>query len=239
VKQGTLAVAEVLDTPLAPFLVWPKDHLDLADEFFEAQIDGVKDRLRIRAARMNLAPALLDSLCDQLDGVFLAERVIEGGAGLNEFLSHLIRPRDGAPQATAQEVANLGRAVTRGRDVDHLHARAINGVEIRAILILKFRLESADRPIANIDSALYGAIIDPRPFKAQPALEHALVVRHHLLKELRHSGLAGVFLGKLGESKNGFEREVTLGGRLFLSGGHMKVLAANATLLPSDAEHPE
>jgi Fe-S metabolism associated domain len=118
-------------------------------------------------------------------------------------------------------------------------AARCGSLEIRAILILKFRLESADRPIANIDSALYGAIIDPRPFKAQPALEHALVVRHHLLKELRHSGLAGVFLGKLGESKNGFEREVTLGGRLFLSGGHMKVLAANATLLPSDAEHPE
>jgi hypothetical protein len=32
---------------------------------------------------------------------------------------------------------------------------------------------------------------------------------------------------------------VTLGGRFFLGGGDMKILAANAALIPTDAEHPE
>jgi hypothetical protein len=144
-----------------------------------------------------------------------------------------------APQAAAQEAANLGRAVARGGDVDHLHPHAIDGVEVRAILILKFRLKGADGPILDIDRALHRAIVGPGCLEAQPALEHASLIGGHLLKKLRHGILVSVVLSQLGEGENGFEREMALGGGFLLGGGHMKILATNAALIAADPEHPQ
>jgi hypothetical protein len=79
----------------------------------------------------------------------------------------------------------------------------------------------------------------PAATQTRFVLEHARLIRRHLLKKCRHSVLIGGFLGKFWEGENGLEHKVTLGGSFFLGGGDMKILAANAALIPADAKHPE
>jgi hypothetical protein len=120
--------------------------------------------------------------------------------------------------------ANLGRAVARGWDVDHLHARAIDGVEVRAILTLNSGSKVRMARYVIIDRALHRAIVGPGCLEAQPAFEHAGLIGGHLLKKLRHGIVVSVVLRQLREGENGFECEVALGGG-FLLGEHMKILA--------------
>jgi hypothetical protein len=233
--KRSLPVAEIVERAFTASFVGTEHHLDLTDEFLEAQVNGSKQRRYVGARRVDLLPPPRDGAYDNIDRRLGGERAIEGGASVSEGLPYALRPVDGSPQASAQEGCHLGGAIAWCGHVDHLNSSAVERFELDAIGLGE-RSEGANSKVFLLDRAVEWAIVRPGCFEAQPAFQAPRVVSGHLLEKLRNRPSVGAISVQLGERQNGFQDERALKRWRHLRGWHVKVLAAKAALFSSDPE---
>jgi AAA domain, putative AbiEii toxin, Type IV TA system len=236
----TLVALEEPENNLAPFYLSRiiRQLQDLASDRRAQQINGPKNRLRIGATGVDLAPAFGDGARNKLNRRFLAKNLVQRSTCAGELFAYLVRPGDRAPQPAPQEAAHLGGPIARCRDVDHLDTRPVDGVKVRAILIIEVT-QCSYGAILHVDRALHRAVIGPLRFEPESAFQHAIFICRHLLEKLRCGVVVAVDLRQLRKREDRFKHKVALRGSFLLAGRHMKILAPHPPMVAGNAKHAQ
>jgi len=219
-----LAVAQVIEGPLPAGLVGAEDHLNLADEMLETQIERAEDRRGVGPGCVHFLPPPRHRCGNHIDGRLPGESAVQGGAGVRERVPHPLRPVDGAPQPAAQKGRHLGGAVPCRRHVDHLDPRPIGRLQLGAISVGE-RPESSDRPVFLFNCSVQRTVIGPGRLETQAAFQLARLFSSHLVEEFRNRRAAGAVRVQFLKGNDRLQHEVSLKRRDKLGGRNMEILA--------------